>query len=290
MDGVLRGIDIFPPSKSSDGKVVAFVPAYVGGIGALRRELEDLSASEHADYKPHVTLAYLTEGDSLPAPHPAVPLRVTRVHVKRGDDVVSYPLTGQIRKGASYEDATDEARERRRQRADRYLGEHENRGMTMSVPGKWAEQAFNSHIHQIIRDHSGGDFPDEHWEHLPDQEVSLRQKIHQHQGFVYPEAVRDKIREDFDDDFWPDDYREHEPGGSDPKFVVHEGNTYLLDGHHRFARARLMGHSSMWGKVFDTSNPDHDPRNCYECDRGPQYDDEGDEDGEWDDDGNWHQR
>jgi 2'-5' RNA ligase len=94
MDGVLRGIDIFPPSKSSDGKVVAFVPAYIGGVGLLRRALEDLSGSEHTDYRPHVTLAYLQEGDSLPAPHPAVPLRFTRVHVKRGDDVVSFPLTG----------------------------------------------------------------------------------------------------------------------------------------------------------------------------------------------------
>jgi 2'-5' RNA ligase len=96
MDGVLRGIDVFPPSKGSDGKVVAFVPAYVGGIGRLRRELEDLSASEHKDWKPHVTLAYLEEGDGLPAPHPAVPLRFTHLHVKRGDDVVSFPLTGRV--------------------------------------------------------------------------------------------------------------------------------------------------------------------------------------------------
>jgi 2'-5' RNA ligase len=94
MDGVLRGIDVFPPSKGSDGKVVAFVPAYIGSVGLLRRELEDLSASEHADWRPHVTLAYLEEGDSLPAPHPAVPLRFDRVHVKRGDDIRSYPLGG----------------------------------------------------------------------------------------------------------------------------------------------------------------------------------------------------
>lgn len=98
MDGVLRGIDIFPPSKSSDGKVPAFVPVYIGGVGWLRRLLEDLSASEHTDWRPHVTLAYLGEGDSLPAPHPAVPLRFTHVYVKRGDDVVSFPLTG--RRGA----------------------------------------------------------------------------------------------------------------------------------------------------------------------------------------------
>jgi rifampin ADP-ribosylating transferase len=101
MDGVLRGIDIFPPSKSSDGKVPAFVPAYVGGIGRLRRLLEDQSASEHKDYRQHVSLAYLEEGDSLPAPHPAVPVRFTHVHVKRGDEVVSYPLGGLLEKTAA---------------------------------------------------------------------------------------------------------------------------------------------------------------------------------------------
>lgn len=101
MDGVLRGIDIFPPGKSSDGKVPAFVPAYVGGIGRLRRLLEDLSASEHTDYRPHVTLAYLGEGDSLPAPHPAVPLRFTHVYVKRGDEIRSFPLGAGIRHEAS---------------------------------------------------------------------------------------------------------------------------------------------------------------------------------------------
>jgi len=101
MDGVLRGIDIFPPSKSSDGKVVAFVPAYIGSVGLLRRELDDLSASEHTDWRPHVTLAYLEEGDSLPAPHPAVPLRFDRIHVKRGDDVRSFPLGGMQRQAAA---------------------------------------------------------------------------------------------------------------------------------------------------------------------------------------------
>lgn len=95
MDGLLKGIDVFPPSKGSDGKVVAFVPAFVGGVGRLVRELEDLSASEHRDLRPHVTLAYLSEGDGLPQPHPAVPLRFDRVHVKRGDDVVSFPLSGE---------------------------------------------------------------------------------------------------------------------------------------------------------------------------------------------------
>jgi 2'-5' RNA ligase/predicted GNAT family acetyltransferase len=101
MEGVLRGIGIFPPSKSSDGKVPAFVPAYVGGVGRLRRLLEDLSASEHKDWRPHCTLTYMEEGDDLPEPHPAVPLRFTHVHVKRGDDIRSYPLGGGMSREAA---------------------------------------------------------------------------------------------------------------------------------------------------------------------------------------------
>lgn len=96
MDGVLRGIDIFPPSPSSDGKVPVFVPAYIAGVGRLRRELEDLSASEHKDFRPHLSLAYLEEGDSLPAERPAVSVRFTRLYVKRGDEILSYPLGGRL--------------------------------------------------------------------------------------------------------------------------------------------------------------------------------------------------
>ncbi len=92
LSGILRGVDTFPPSDSSDDKTPVFVPAYVPGIGHLRRLLEDLSASEHRNYRPHVTLAYLEPGDDLPAPHPKVEVRFSHLHVKRGDQVVSFPL------------------------------------------------------------------------------------------------------------------------------------------------------------------------------------------------------
>lgn len=98
LHGVLNGIDTFPPSDSSDGKVPAFVPAYVPGIGQLRQELEYLSASEHKDFRPHVCLAYLEHGDPLPPPHPARQVSFTHLHVKRGDQVVRFPLgTGMSR-------------------------------------------------------------------------------------------------------------------------------------------------------------------------------------------------
>jgi 2'-5' RNA ligase len=53
-----------------------------------------LSASEFKDYVPHVTLAYLEEGEPVPAQHPKVPVSFDELHVKRGDDVVSFPLSG----------------------------------------------------------------------------------------------------------------------------------------------------------------------------------------------------
>jgi 2'-5' RNA ligase len=87
--GFLAGIETFEPS---DGKVPAFVPAYLPGIGRLRAALEDLNASQYRQYRPHVTLAYLAPEDELPEPHPKVDVRFSRLHVKRGDDVVSFPL------------------------------------------------------------------------------------------------------------------------------------------------------------------------------------------------------
>lgn len=92
MKGLLHGIETFPPSDSSDHKVPAFVPAFVPGIGQLRRMLEDLNASKHTDYRPHVTLAYLEPGDQLPPPHPPVHVDFTHLSVQRGDDVAHFPL------------------------------------------------------------------------------------------------------------------------------------------------------------------------------------------------------
>ena len=91
LHGVLHGTGTFPPSE---GKTPAFVPAYVPGIGQLRRDTEHLNASEHRDYRPHVTLAYLEDGDKVPPPHPARQVSFTHLHVKRGGQVVRFPLGG----------------------------------------------------------------------------------------------------------------------------------------------------------------------------------------------------
>ena len=96
MEGSIGGLGSFPPSDSSDGKTPVFVPVDVPGIRKLRESLEDLSASEFKKFVPHVTLAYLDEDEAMPAPHPTVPVSFGRLHVKRGDEVVSFPFGGSM--------------------------------------------------------------------------------------------------------------------------------------------------------------------------------------------------
>lgn len=91
--GAIKGIGTFPPSDSSDGKVPAWAGVSLPGAEQLREALEDLSASEHKDWKPHVTLAYVEPGEPLPKPLPATPVTFTHLSVHRGhDEVVRFPL------------------------------------------------------------------------------------------------------------------------------------------------------------------------------------------------------
>jgi len=92
--GILAGAGSFEPSGSSGGKVPAFIPARIPGAERLRNDLADLSASEHADWKPHVTIAYLDPGEPLPDPGPPVPVMFTHLSVHRGGDVRRFPLGG----------------------------------------------------------------------------------------------------------------------------------------------------------------------------------------------------
>jgi 2'-5' RNA ligase len=94
LTGVFSGTGTFAPSEGSDWKVPVFIPARIPGAEKIRASLADLSASEHKDWKPHVTLAYLDEGDPLPAAGAAVPVTFTHLSVHRGDDVRRFPLGG----------------------------------------------------------------------------------------------------------------------------------------------------------------------------------------------------
>jgi len=82
--GAISGVGTFPPSDSSDGKVPAWAGVMLPGAESLRAALEDLSASEHKDWKPHVTLAYVEPGEALPDPLPATPITFTHLSVHRG--------------------------------------------------------------------------------------------------------------------------------------------------------------------------------------------------------------
>ena len=90
--GLVSGVDSFPASAGSDGKTPAFAPVILPGVEALRAALADLSGSEHQDYRPHVTLAYLNAGDPLPAPVPPTRIAFMHLSVHRGPEVVSFPL------------------------------------------------------------------------------------------------------------------------------------------------------------------------------------------------------
>lgn len=100
LSATLTGIGTFPPSDGSDGRTPVFIPASIPGGDHLRNDLADLSASEHADWKPHVTLAYAGPGDPLPAEQPHRVVQFTHLAVHRGDDVRRFPLGGAPSKGS----------------------------------------------------------------------------------------------------------------------------------------------------------------------------------------------
>lgn len=94
VSGTVGGLGTFGPSASSDGKTVAYAPASIPGAQPLRDSLGDLSASEHQDWTPHVTLAFAGPGESLPDAVPDTPVTFTHLSVHRGGDVLRFPLGG----------------------------------------------------------------------------------------------------------------------------------------------------------------------------------------------------
>ena len=95
LTGMVGGIGTFPPSDGSDGKMPVWAGVILPGADQVRQALEDLSASEHASWRPHVTVAYADPGDPLPAPVPSLQVQFESLSVHRGDDeVVRYPFGG----------------------------------------------------------------------------------------------------------------------------------------------------------------------------------------------------
>jgi 2'-5' RNA ligase len=100
LTGVASGLGTFPPSESSDNKVPVFVRPDVDGLDELRAAFEPFNASEHANYKPHITLAYLDEGDALPASIPSTLLSFDHIAVHRGDEVRRFSFGEEATKGS----------------------------------------------------------------------------------------------------------------------------------------------------------------------------------------------
>lgn len=94
LSGVVSGLGTFPASASSDGMTPAWAGVTLPGAEQLRAALADLSGSEHKQWKPHVTLAYVAEGEPLPAPVTATPVAFTHLSVHRGEDIRRFPLGG----------------------------------------------------------------------------------------------------------------------------------------------------------------------------------------------------
>lgn len=91
LNGVISGLGTFPPSGGSDGKTPVWAGVTLPGAEPLREALADLSASEHLEWHPHVTRAYVdpeAAGD-LPDPLPPVPVTFTRLSVHRSDGKLS---------------------------------------------------------------------------------------------------------------------------------------------------------------------------------------------------------
>jgi 2'-5' RNA ligase len=88
LTGTAGGVGSFKPTDGSDGKVPAWAGVLLPGAERVREALEDLSASEHKHWKPHVTLAYVDPADPLPGPVPQTPVTFTHLSVHRGDDEV----------------------------------------------------------------------------------------------------------------------------------------------------------------------------------------------------------
>jgi phage portal protein BeeE/2'-5' RNA ligase len=83
----------FPPSDPAGGKRVDYAPVDLDEHGyALRHKLAGLSKSEHLTWKPHVTLKYSDPEDAPLSPVDTRHVIFTHVHVKRGNQVSSYPL------------------------------------------------------------------------------------------------------------------------------------------------------------------------------------------------------
>lgn len=185
---------------------------------------------------------------------------------------------------AGWADASPEARERRVQRVRHWLDSQPattdySRQHAIEIPDHFGPSANQDYVHHIIRAHTswydhGHMLGNVHSHHLPWKEVPLDGHFHTTQGTVRPEIVRNKIdAEHGDDEDWgPSEaqWDEHDPT-DDPIIIKHEGEHYLMDGHHRFVQHRLLGQPTMHARVYDADDPQAGPDHCYDCREHKEY-------------------
>jgi hypothetical protein len=163
---------------------------------------------------------------------------------------------------ASWEDASQESNLHRLDRAHKWVNQQGDKtspkGLHIPIP-----ESFGEYGHGECPPVP----PDEHWDHLPTKAVNLHQKIVHHQWGVRPHVLHEKLNEHHpdhepDEDLYDDPDRELP---DEPLFVKHQGETHLLDGHHRFVTDRLLGRSHTFGKVYDADDPKEHYTKCYDC-------------------------
>lgn len=97
LGGTIGGVGSIPPSAASDGKVPVFAVPHVAGLDGLRAALEEFNESEHTDFKPHITLAYVDQGDVQwleECDVPDTPVVFNGLSVHRGGEVRTFPFSG----------------------------------------------------------------------------------------------------------------------------------------------------------------------------------------------------
>jgi 2'-5' RNA ligase len=92
VDGTIGGLGVFPPDET--GSMPVFAHAQIPAAHPIRKQLEDLSASQHREWHPHVTMTFASPGDVLPAAPDPTPVTFTHLSAHRGDEVRRFKLGG----------------------------------------------------------------------------------------------------------------------------------------------------------------------------------------------------
>jgi 2'-5' RNA ligase len=90
----IGGLGRFEASGNSDGMAVAYCPVYGDGIHMLRALLADLAAGDSMPFVPHITMAYLRDGEPGPEPVTSARLCFRQLYCARGDQIRAYALSG----------------------------------------------------------------------------------------------------------------------------------------------------------------------------------------------------